>query len=185
VVQDNNTKKSFMGRVGLTPSPATTVGLLGYVGNEKPLDPATGRTPSGNRFGGEVVITQKVGAKATVWLQGDYGEEKDLPAVGVTAKWWGAGLWLTYDVSPLLSVAARGDYIDDKNGVRTSGLFGFPANTGQKFGSGTLTLNIKRWEHALIRPEVRYDRSNLAVYDNPATPKKDLFSFALGASYLF
>jgi hypothetical protein len=185
VVTDNNTKKSFMGRFGITPSALTTIGLLGYYGNEKPLDPATGRTPSGDRYGGEVVVSQKLGAKATVLLQGDYGEEKDLPTVGATAKWWGAGLWLTYDVSPLLSVAARGDYIDDKNGVRTSGVFGFPANTGQKFGSGTLTLNIKKWENTLIRPEFRYDRSNLAVFDEPATPKKDQFSFALGASYLF
>ncbi|HEU4648756.1 MAG TPA: outer membrane beta-barrel protein [Gemmatimonadales bacterium] len=185
VVRDNNTKKSFMGRVGFTPSPATTIGLLGYIGNEKAFDSTAGVTPPGNRYGGEVVISQKLGAKTTVYLQGDYGEEKDLPTVGTKAKWWGASLWLAFDVSPALTAALRGDYVDDKNGVRTSGLFGFPANTGQKFGSGTLTFNIKRWEHMLIRPEFRYDRSNLAVYDNPATPKKDLFSLALGASYLF
>jgi hypothetical protein len=185
VVRDNNTKKSFMGRLGITPTAQTTIGLVGYVGNEKPFDSTTGVTPPGDRYGVNVVITQKVGPKTTVYLQGDYGEEKDLPAVGTTAKWWGAGLWLAYDVSPALNVALRGDYVDDKNGVRTSGLFGFPINTGQKFGSGTLTFNIKRWEHMLIRPEFRYDRSNLAVYDNPATPKKDMFSLALGASYLF
>jgi hypothetical protein len=185
VVQDNNTKKSFMGRVGLTPSPATTIGLLGYYGNEKPLDPATGMTPPGARYGAEVVLTQKLGPRATVWLQGDYGEERDLPAIGTTAKWWGTGLWLAYDVSPALTVAVRGDYINDENGVRTSGLFGFPPNAGQKLGTGTLTFNIKRWEHMLIRPEFRYDRSSLAVYDTPATPKKDLITFALGASYLF
>jgi len=185
VVRDNNTKKSFMGRIGITPSPATTIGLLGYIGNEKPFDSTAGVTPPGDRYGGEVVITQKAGTKTTVYLQGDYGEEKDLPTVGTKAKWWGASLWLAFDVSPALNVALRGDYVDDENGVRTSGLFGFPVNTGQKFGSGTITFNIKRWEHMLIRPEFRYDRSNLAVYDNPATPKKDMFTFGLGASYLF
>jgi hypothetical protein len=185
VVTDNNTKKSFMGRIGFTPSPVTTLGLIGYFGNEKPVDPLTGTTPSGDRYGAEVVLSQKVGSKATVLLQGDYGEEKNLPITGTKAKWWGAGVWLTYEVSTILAVAARGDYVDDKNGVRTSGVFGFPANTRQKFGSGTLTLNIKKWENALIRPEIRYDRSSLAVYDSPTTPKKDLFSFALGASYLF
>jgi Putative beta-barrel porin-2, OmpL-like. bbp2 len=185
VVQDNNTKKSFMGRIGITPSPATTVGLLAYVGNEKPFDSTTGVTPPGDRYGGEVVITQKVGTTTALYLQGDYGAEKDLPTVGTTAKWWGASLWLAFDVGPALTVALRGDYVDDENGVRTSGLFGFPVNTGQKFGSGTITFNIKRWEHMLIRPEFRYDRSNLAVYDNPATPKKDMFTFGLGASYIF
>ncbi|HEY8106706.1 MAG TPA: outer membrane beta-barrel protein, partial [Gemmatimonadales bacterium] len=35
VVQDNNSKKSFMGRLGLTPDSLTTIGLVGYFGNEK------------------------------------------------------------------------------------------------------------------------------------------------------
>ena len=36
VVEDNNTKKSFMGRVGFTPSASTTLGLLGFVGMRRP-----------------------------------------------------------------------------------------------------------------------------------------------------
>jgi len=183
VVQDNNSKKSFMGRLGLTPDSLTTVGLAGYVGNEKTA--VAGVTPSGNRYGLDLLVTRKVG-KATLNVQGDYGEEKDLPAVGQTAKWWAAGLWAAVDVSPFLNVALRGDYVDDRDGVRTSGVLGFPANTGQKFGSGTLTLNIKRWDAVLIRPEIRYDRSNLLVF--PATDgtlHKDQVTFALGASYIF
>ena len=184
VVEDNNTKKSFMGRLGLTPTDKTTIGLLGFVGNEKTA--VSGVTPSGNRYGGEVVVTQTAGPKATVYLQGDYGEEKDLPVTGRTAKWWAGGLWATYDVSPALTVAVRGDYVDDKDGVRTSGVLGFPANTGQKFGSGTLTLNIKKWDSAIIRPEIRYDRSNLTVFQGTdAALHRDQVTFALGASYLF
>ena len=151
VVQDNNSKKSFMGRLGLTPDTLTTIGLVGYFGNEKTA--VAGVTPSGNRYGLDLLVTRKVG-KATINLQGDYGEEKDLPAVGQTAKWWAAGLWAAIDVSPILNLALRGDYMDDKDGVRTSGVLGFPANTGQKFGSGTVTLNIKRWDSVLIRPEI-------------------------------
>ena len=184
VVQDNNSKKSFMGRLGLTPDPLTTIALVGYLGNEKAA--VGGVTPSGNRYGGNLVVTRKIGSKTTINLQGDYGEEKDLPAVGQTAKWWAAGLWAAFDVSPILNVALRGDYMDDKDGARTSGVLGFPPNTGQKFGSGTLTLNIKKWEATLIRPEIRYDRSNLTVF--PATDgtlHKDQVTFALGVSYLF
>ena len=119
-------------------------------------------------------------------LQGDYGEEQDALGPDLTAKWWGASLWATYDVSPALTVALRGDYVDDKNGFRTSGVLGYPANARNKFGSGTLTLNIKRWASALIRPEIRYDRSNLAAFqDSDGGVHKDQFSFALGASYLF
>jgi hypothetical protein len=59
-------------------------------------------------------------------------------------------------------------------------------NPGQKFGSGTLTLNIKKWDSALIRPELRYDRSNLLTFtDSDGALHKDQLSFALGASYLF
>jgi len=184
VVQDNNSKKSFMGRIGITPDALTTVALVGYLGNEKAA--VGGVTPSGNRYGGNLVVTRKIGSKTTINLQGDYGEEKDLPAVGETAKWWAAGLWAAFDVSPVLNVALRGDYMDDKDGARTSGVLGFPVNTGQKFGSGTVTFNIKRWDSVLIRPEIRYDRSNLLVF--PATDgtlHKDQLTFALGASYLF
>ena len=184
VVQDNNSKKSFMGRIGITPDALTTVALVGYLGNEKAA--LGGVTPSGNRYGGNLVVTRKIGSKTTINLQGDYGEEKDLPAVGETAKWWAAGLWAAFDVSPVLNVALRGDYMDDKDGARTSGVLGFPVNTGQKFGSGTVTFNIKRWDSVLIRPEIRYDRSNLLVF--PATDgtlHKDQLTFALGASYLF
>ncbi len=183
VVADNNTKKSFMGRLGLTLTPRASVALLGYLGNEKAA--VGGVTPSGNRYGGEFLVTQKVGSKGTLYAQGDYGQEKDLPAAGSTAKWWAAGVWATYDVTPKVTVALRGDYADDRDGVRTSGLFGFPANTGQTFGGGTLTLNVKAWQGALIRPEIRYDRSSLPLFNGAADPKKDQVSFALGVSYLF
>ena len=57
----------------------------------------------------------------------------------------------------------------------------FPANTGQKLGSGTATLNIRAWPNAVVRPEVRYDRSTLAAFDG----KKDQVTLALGAAYLY
>jgi hypothetical protein len=184
VVEDNNTKKSFMGRLGLTPTATTTLGLLGFVGNEKAA--VGGVTPSGNRYGGEVVVTQKAGSKATVYVQGDYGEESDALGAGLKAKWWALGGWLTYDVSPALTVALRGDYVDDKDGFRTSGVLGYPANLRNKFGSGTLTLNIKKWESALIRPEIRYDRSTLEAFtDSDGQTHKDQLTVALGVSYLF
>ena len=184
VVEDNNTKKSFMGRVGLTPTDKTTIGLLGFVGNEKTA--VAGVTPSGNRYGGEVLLTQKAGSKATVYVQGDYGEESDALGPGLKAKWWALGGWVSYDVSPALTLALRGDYVDDKDGFRTSGVLGYPANPRNKFGSGTLTLNIKQWDSALIRPEIRYDRSNLTVFQgSDGAVHQDQLTFALGVSYLF
>jgi hypothetical protein len=183
VVEDKITKKSVMGRLGLTPTDKTTIGLLGFVGNEKTS--VSGVTPSGNRYGGEVLLTQKAG-KATVYVQGDYGEESDALGPGLKAKWWALGGWVSYDVSPAFNLALRGDYVHDKDGFRTSGVLGYPANPRNKFGSGTVTLNIKQWDSALIRPEIRYDRSSLETFiDSDGTAHKDQLTFALGASYIF
>jgi hypothetical protein len=178
VVEDNNSRKSFMGRVGIAATPTTTVGLLGYFGAEQP-DAST------NRYGAEVLLTQKLaGGRGTLYLQGDYGEDEDLVAPGENAKWWGIGLWGTYDLTSTLGLALRGDYIDDENGPRTSAVFGYPVHAGHKFGSATATLNIKAFPGALIRPEIRYDRSNLEVYGED-DPSKNQVSFGLGASYIF
>ena len=88
---------------------------------------------------------------------------------------------MTYDVSTAVGLALRGDYVNDVNGARTSGAMGFPAHTGQKFGSATATLNIRTWPNAIVRPEVRYDRSALAAFN----AKKDQVSVALGVAYLY
>jgi hypothetical protein len=178
VVEDNNTRKSFMGRLGIAATPTTSIGVLGYFGPEQ-TDATT------NRYGAEVLLTQKLGGgRAALYLQGDYGQDEDLVGPDENAKWWGVGLWGTYDLTSSLGVALRGDYIDDSDGARTSGVFGFPLNTEHTFGSATATLNIKAFPGALIRPEVRYDRSNMEVYGEE-DPSKNQVSFGLGASYIF
>jgi hypothetical protein len=178
-VSDNNSHKSFMGRVGLYPNALTSLGIVGYWGAEEPGN------NSANRYGFEGLLWRKLG-KAAVWVQGDYGTEQAnaaLPDPTQDAKWWALGGWVTYDLSATVGLALRGDYVNDQNGARSSfnGLVGFPANTGQKFGSGTATLNIKAWPGAVVRPELRYDRSTLAAFNG----KKDQVTVALAVAYLF
>src|SRR5881296_2406498 len=181
VVHDNNTRKSLMGRVGIYPDTLTSLGLVGFWGPEEAGD------NSANRYGVDAVLWRKVGGKVNVWLQGDYGQEQAnaaLPDPTQDAKWWAAGAWVTYDFSSSLGLALRGDYLNDENGARTSlaplgAPSAFPFNTGQKLGSGTATLNIRAWPNAVVRPEVRYDRSTLATFDG----KKDQVTVALGVAY--
>jgi hypothetical protein len=178
VVQDNNTRKSFMGRVGLTPREGTSIALLGFFGPEQ------ADNPDADRYGGEILFGTKPWAGTTVWLQGDYGVEQAnaaLPDPSEDAKWWAVGVWLAHDLSPTVAVALRGDYVDDRDGARTSGSLGFPANTRHRFGSATATLNVKSWEGMLLRPELRYDHSNLDAFDG----KQDQVTFALSAAYIF
>src|SRR5438445_11318152 len=174
-VADNNGRKSLMGRVGIYPDAATSLGIVGFWGPEE------ANINNANRYGVEGLLWRKLG-KATVWVQGDYGKEQAnaaLPDPTQDAQWWALGGWVTYDFSTSLGLALRGDYVNDQDGARTNGVFGFPANTGQKFGSGTATLNIRAWPDAVVRPELRYDRSTLAAFAG----KKDQVTFALAVAY--
>ena len=108
VVVDNNSALSFMGRLGLTPSPAVTIGLLGFVGPEQ------ADNNDNLRYGVEGLGTFKVGSKTTIIAQFDYGAEEGLlPDPNENATWWGGGVWFVQDLSATLNLALRGDYMDD------------------------------------------------------------------------
>src|SRR5213594_2974941 len=178
-VSDNNTHKSLMGRLGVYPDARTSIGIVGFWGPEE------AGNNTANRYGVEGLLWRKLG-KAAVWVQGDYGTEQAnaaLPDPTQDAKWWALGGWVTYDFSSAVGLALRGDYVNYENGARSTfnGLVGYPANAGQRFGSGTATLNIRAWPSAVVRPEVRYDRSTLAAFAG----KKDQVTLALGVAYLY
>jgi hypothetical protein len=176
VVSDG--QKSFTGRIGFA-SGNSSLALLGYWGN---MEANTSDAP---RYGAEALLNQKFG-KSSFWVQADWGTEKAnaaLPDPTMDAKWWGVSGWLATDASPTLNVALRADYVDDTNGFRTSGVLGFPASDGtaQKLWSMTGTLNIKAFKGALVRPEVRYDHSNLVVFDDETSQ----VSVGISAVYSF
>ena len=176
-VSDNNKRKSLMGRVGISPDTLTSVGIIGFWGPEQ------AGNDHANRYGAEALIWRKLGT-AQLWVQGDYGREQAnvaLPTPNQDARWWALGGWMTYDLNTSLGLALRGDYVNDENGARTSGSFGFPANTGQRVGSGTATLNVRAWPNAIVRPEIRYDRSTLAAFGG----KEAQVTFAMAVTYLY
>ena len=174
-VTDVNKSKTIIGRLGLTPDDKTLVAVTGYVGPEQV------RNNSNERTGVNLVASRKLTGAAAAQLQLDYGQEDHGAANGGHAKWYAAGLWLTYDVVPAASLALRGDYMNDRDGARTSGVLGFPSNDGLKVGGVTATLNLKYWDHALLRPEIRFDRASLPVFD----AHKDQVSLAGAISYVF
>ncbi|HKW41942.1 MAG TPA: outer membrane beta-barrel protein [Gemmatimonadales bacterium] len=176
-VSDVNSHKSLMARVGIYPDALTSLGIVGYWGPEEPGN------NTANRYGVDALLWRKFG-KAAAWLQADYGTElanAALPDPTQDAKWWALGAWFAYDFTSTIGLALRGDYVKDENGARTSGVLGFLPNTGQKFGSGTVTLNVRSWPNAIVRPELRYDRSTLATFNG----RKDQVSVALGVAYLY
>ena len=44
-----------------------------------------------------------------------------------------------------------------------------------------LDANVKHWEHALLRPEIRFDRASLPVFD----AHESQISLGMGLSYIY
>lgn len=179
VVEDNNSNKSLMARLGWTPGPAFTLGVLGYWGPEKTDN------DEDTRQGLDVLATFKGLSKTTLVAQFDYGSEEHSAADGGSATWWGLGGWLLYDLGARSQIALRADYVDDKDGVRTSNVYGFPAAASRRFGSITATYNWRLMPKLLIRPEARYDYSSEDDYGDIDGLQSYNFSLGMGASYQF
>ena len=173
-VVDVNSGKTVTARVGLTPDDKTLLALTGSLGPEQVLNNSSSRRAL------NVVASRRIVSAANVVLQLDYGHE-DVAGGGSKATWSAAGTWLTYDLAPSASLALRADYVNDRNGARTSGVLGFPANTGMSVRSLTSTLNLKHWAHTLVRPELRFDRATLPVFDG----SKSQVSYGVALSYVF
>lgn len=178
VVQDNNRGKSVMARVGVAPDSATSIAVVGFAGPEETNDSRA------LRAGIDVLASRTFGSHTTVWFQGDMGGEQRndaLPDPSRSARWWAIGGWLSHDVTSRVGLAFRGDYMNDEEGARTSGVLGFPVNTGLRLGTATATVNLRAWPHALVRPELRYDRANHPAFDGHA----DQLTFALSVASLY
>ena len=178
---DNNTGKSFMGRIGWTIDDKESLGLIGYGGPEQAGNSSNWRT------GTDIVFNRKLTDKLNMWLQGDYGHEDNaFLSDGITqtanADWWAGGLWLAYDFTDKVGLAARGDYLKDKDGVRTGSTFGLAPGVGQELYSATLTLNVKPVVNLQVRPEFRWDRSS----NNDAfNGHGDQFTAGVGVAYIY
>lgn len=174
VVTDNNGSPSFMGKVNVTLSDATSVMLLGYGGPEAANDNVNWRK------GAEVILTQKIGPKFTTYTQLDYGQEDFAGTSG--ADWYAAGFWGVYQFSPKVGLALRADYLSDGHSSRTAG---YSANNNTDLTSLTATLNFTPSDGLQIRPEIRWDHSSEAAFADGTSSKSDQVIIGLGAAYLF
>lgn len=187
VVVDNNSAKSFIGRLYWAPNEKTSYTLIGYGGPEQldtQKDPVNGIPgAAGNwRRGIELVVTHQCLPKLNTALQLDYGCESGADVNGGTAEWYAGGVWMIYDFTEKAQGALRVDYLNDKDGARTSDFLGFPSNTHQELLSVTFTLNVKPLESLRIAPELRYDHSTIdTAYDG----HEEQFTASVGAVFSY
>lgn len=178
-VDDNNNALSYIGQLTWTPNDNNTVSLIGYGGPEQ--DDNSSNWRSGIEGWAEHRFTPQI--KTAVQI--DFGREAGADANGGTADWFGTGLWLIYEPAEKWTMALRGDYFNDNDGVRTSDAPAnapFAANTGQELYSLTYTLNFKPVPEVRIAPEIRWDRSS---WNDAFDGHQDQVTIGFGAAYFY
>jgi hypothetical protein len=194
--------KTFMGGFYVNPDKKTSLAFLGFTGSQQygPPNPYL----DGGSFIGSRQLTEK--HNITFATEADYFHFSgfDSTAVGFPGgadhgDFWSIGAWLTADLAPKVTLALRGDFIDDHTGFGTFwnspspasleyGAPGFPSaiystGAGQDLSSITVTVDYKPSPAIKIQPEIRWNHSS---YDSAFAPgKKDQVIVGMGASYIF
>lgn len=178
-VKDNNDAQSFMFNIAYIPHERASYWLTVGAGPEQDNNDSNWRTVV------DFVLERKLTPKFTVATQLDYGHEDGADANGGNAEWYAGGIWMICQPSEKWSHVLRMDYLNDKDGARTSGApyrTKFPVNTGMELYSVTLTVNFWPVEELRLSPEIRWDRSSL---DTAFDGHKDQITIGIGAAYFF
>ncbi len=169
---DNNSGKSVGVSVNLTPSDMVS-GYINYM-----TGPEKDNNDRDNRSLLDLVATIKPIKPLSFILNYDYGQQDHSTLSGGTANWSGAAGIVKYDFTETYSLSVRGEYFDDKDGIRTGTL---AAPTPQKLTEVTVTPEFRLASGLILRPEYRHDMSDKQSFDN--STKKSQDTIALGAMY--
>jgi opacity protein-like surface antigen len=191
-VEDNNSGKTLMGRVGVTLLGGKLVfATMGIGGPEQNSDNRN------YRWVVDEVITWNATEKLSFAFEALYGSESipdDPASLGYTVRdnyeWWGAALYAKYKLTPHLSAAARAEYFSDVGGSRLGGIVGVNTLRGpgeentvdvQEY---TLTFALENvWKNLTPRLEFRYDHLNAPVFTAEQT--HSVFTASLDLIYVF
>ncbi len=163
---DNNREKTAIAQLSFPVlSPLTFI--INYAGGDE---------GAGWRNIGDIVIQYDITASFKVGLNLVAGNEK--PAGAKAQNWGGAALYLSYVFSDAFTLSYRGEYFDDKTGIRGLGPVIVQAHT--------LTGTIAMYDgHFLIRPEVKYDLADTDFYGVAGDLKKDNVSALIAFTGVF
>jgi hypothetical protein len=177
---DDGSSKTLCLSVSVTPAEQFSA-LVNVMSGREVITPGASCSDSvcSNRFLSDTVITVKPMKNLTFVVNPDYATQSNAAPDGGDAVWYGVAGYVKYDFSDLFSAAVRGEYFNDKDGVRTG--------TPQKAREITLTPEFRIMKNLIVRPEYRHDWSDRQVFDQstaggPGT-KKSQDTLALGVMY--
>lgn len=164
-VRDNNRAKSLEGSLTFTPSDNFSFTVNGLSGAER----ANSNKDLRNLV--DLVAVYKPLGKLTLKVNYDYGWERNgASAAQASAKdkdaaWDGVAGYAKYDFLDWWSIAGRGEYFHDRNGVRTGVLTSATMPiTDLDIWEFTITNEFKVYKNLITRLEYRYDKASGQVY---------------------
>lgn len=167
--RDANHYADIVGRISYTPNDKTAVIFVMSEGPEYPTGVGRGLPPGDHKdwwTAMDLVVTRKVTDKLSVGLGGDFVNAPHIPGLDKGAKQWGGVTgYGSYAFNPHVTLNSRGEwYIDAANG------FSNGASTRANYYEFTLGPAIRPFaknkylSQILLRPEIRFDFSNQAVF---------------------
>ena len=178
--QPSNTSKTI--ELGLTGSPNS---LFSYTADYyRGQSPLFGGSTNGVLQLLDLVGTFNVNSALTLGANVDLLSKDNVPLASGgtgTGKSNGLALYATYALTSEWGVAARGEYVDDKDGM-VSGTNG----TANKLKELTLAVNYTPMKNVKLSAEVRQDKSDTAIFTKKdGTPTTKQNSLELMAVYSF
>ena len=154
-----------------TPSDKTTVIFVMTEGPEFPTGVGSNLAPGDNKdwwTALDLVVTQKINEKLKLGLGLDYVETPKIPNLKEgTKQWGGVAGYASYALDPHFTLNTRLEWYQDAAGGFSTG-----AATGANYYASTVGVAIKPFpkdkflSNLLLRPEIRYDRSNHPVFNS-------------------
>ena len=162
LVDDTNQGKTIELGFASTPLDGVTLGSTYMVGAEQAGD------NSHQRHLLDIVLGWQPIEPLQLKLNYDYGSEDDGASAVVhdNAVWQGLAAYARYAVNDRLALAARGEFFNDADGVRTAFTSGINGITDDdiKLYEFTLTGEYKLHEHLIGRLEYRHDTANARIF---------------------
>lgn len=159
-LEDNNENLAFMGRLRWTSSDeCSTVQFAVHTGNEDNLGENTRTTYN-------LVATRRIGCRVHWAIEGVSGRESEGAIRNnglVDADWYGVTNYLALEMGPRTELGVRFEWFRDEENARVLGL---PLDGAEGGDYHALTFGVNhrpcRFPCLIVRPEVRYDWSDVA-----------------------
>lgn len=155
---------------------------------------------SDNRTNYTLTFTQRIGKKWSYALEHSFGYEKGgklsypdfMTEVRGPARWFSVAQYLQWDIHEKFALALRGEWFrDDGHSRIQKGAVSSPSwnLTGKDYFELTLGANWKPTRYITIRPEIRYDWSNVKINGRRGVysrnTKGEMLTFAIDGIFRF